>query len=136
MQSSPENLDYSQSQSLMDQVETSRSKRRNPGINVVIAMYGCLLPDFLLSGALCRILVGVPYCKALLKLSITLNLNPAESEENLQVQKEGTQVCHNYYICCLLSEFHLTGALHRILAGVPYCGALLRLNYSQGEIYG
>ena len=28
---------------------------------------------------------------------------------------------------CLLPEFHLTGALRRILTEVLYCGALLRL---------
>jgi len=55
-------------------------------------MYNCLLPEFHLTGTLHRILTGVPYCGALLKLKITLNLNPAGSGENLWVQKEGTQV--------------------------------------------
>jgi len=31
------------------------------------------------------------------------------------------------YLRFLLPEFHLTGAFCRILTGVPYCGALLKL---------
>ena len=42
---------------------------------------------------------------------------------------------------CLLPEFHLTGALRRILTGVLYCGALLKLWITlnptgSGEIFG
>jgi len=55
-------------------------------------MYSCLLPEFHLTGALSRILTGVSFCGALLKLWITLNPNPTGSWENLWVQKEGTQV--------------------------------------------
>ena len=54
---------------------TSGSKmRRNPGVNVKITTYSCLLPEFHLTGALCRSLTGVPYCGALHELWITLNL--------------------------------------------------------------
>ena len=38
-------------------------------------------------------------------------------------KKEARYECLRY----LLSEFPLTGALRRILAGVPYCGAVLKL---------
>jgi len=121
----------------MDQGKTSGSKRRNPGINVVIAMYGCLLPELLLTGTLRRIFVGVPYCGALLKLSITLSLNLAGSEGNLQVQKEGTQVCHNYL--CMLPSSRVPPNWSPPLN--PGWSPLLwsspeTLNYSQGKIYG
>jgi hypothetical protein len=84
----------------------------NPGINVKVTMYSCLLPEFHVTGALRRILTGVPDCGALLRLWITLNLSTAGSGENLRVQKEGTRVNAEVIICsCLLPEFHLTGAL-------------------------
>jgi len=43
-----------------DQGKPSGSKRRNPGLNIEVTMYSCLLPDFHLIGALCRIFTGVP----------------------------------------------------------------------------
>jgi len=54
-------------------------KRRNKDINIK----KCLLPEFLLTGALRRILIGILYCRALLKLY---------PQSLLRVQKEGTQV--------------------------------------------
>jgi len=80
---------------------------------------------------------------------MTLNLNPAGSGENLRVQKKEPRYNVGRYNVkitmynCLLPEFHLTGALRRVLTGVPYYGALLRLlSYSNldpigsGEIFG
>jgi len=62
-------------------------------------MYSCLLPEFHRTGALRRILTEVSYCGALLKLWITLSLNPAGSGENLRVQKEGTQDKCQMHMC-------------------------------------
>jgi len=91
-------------------------------------MCSCLLPEFYLTGTLRKILTAVPRCGALLELWMTPNVNPAGSGENLRAQKE--EPMYNIKVTmysCLLPEFHLTGALRRILTGVPYCGALLRL---------
>jgi len=156
-------------------------------------MYGCPLPEFYLTGSLCKILTGVPCCRALLELWMTLSLNPTGSEENLRVQKRNPGIMSGgimskllriiaFYrsstwlelsvesllespnaelsinskllsisilqvqgktsgskrrnpginikvtmYSCLLQEFYLTGALRRILTGVPYCRALLKL---------
>jgi len=94
-------------------------KKRNPGINGKVTMYRCLLSDFYLTGALRKILTGVPCCGALLELWMTLNLNPAGLAENLLVQKK--ELRYNIKITmynCLLREFHPTGALRRIFTGV------------------
>jgi len=72
LRSSPETLDYSQFQSRRIRGKPPGPKRRNLGMNVEITMYGCLLPDFDLTGALRRILAGVPCCGALLRLWIIL----------------------------------------------------------------
>jgi len=91
-------------------------------------MYSCLLLEFYLTGALCKILTGVSCCGALLELWMPLNLNPAGSGENLQVQnKEPRYNVKVTMYSCLLLEFHLTGDLQRVLTVVPYCGALLKL---------
>jgi len=88
-------------------------------------MYSCLLPEFFLTGALRKILTEVPCCGALFELWMTLNLSPAGSGENSQVQKNEPRYNVGRYnvevtvYSCLLSEFHLTGALRRILTGVP-----------------
>jgi len=71
-----------------DQRKTSGSKSRNPGINIEVTIYSCLLQEIHITAALRRILTGVPYCGALLKLWITLSL--------------------------------------RVFTEVPYCGDLLR----------
>jgi len=115
-------LDYSQSQSHRVRRKPPGPKRRNPGINVKIAMYSCLLLEFHLTEALCRIPTGVPYCRALLKLDYSQSQShrirgkpPGPKRRN-----PGMNVKISMYGCLLL-EFHLTGALHRILAGVPCC---------------
>ena len=62
-------------------------------------MYCWLLPEFHLTRVLRRILTEVSYCGALLKLWITLYLNPAGSEENLRVKrKEARYKCQSYYV--------------------------------------
>jgi len=69
------------------------SKKKEP-------RYECLrylLPEFPLTGAPRKIRTGAPYCGSLLKLWITLNLNPTGSGENLRVQKkEPRYKCQSY----------------------------------------
>jgi len=82
-------------------------------------MYSCLLPEFYLTGALRKIVTGVPCYGALLELWMTLNLNPTGSGENLRVQKKEPKCNVKVTMYnCLLPEFHLTGALRRIFTGV------------------
>jgi len=76
-------------------------------------MYNCLLPEFYLTGALRRILTGVSYCEALLKLWITPNL------------RDFSEVPY----CGALLKLWITLNL-RDFSEVPYCGALLRLSIS------
>ena len=83
-------------------------------------MYSFLLQEFYLTGALSKILTGVPCCGAHLELWVTLNLNPTEAGENLWVQEMEPR--YNIKVTtynCLLPEFPLTVALRRMLAGVP-----------------
>ena len=45
---------------LNSQLPPGKKKKRSPGINVEVTMYGCFLPELYLTGVLRRILTGVP----------------------------------------------------------------------------
>jgi len=106
----------------------SQSHRIRGKPPVKITMYSCLLPEFHLTGALCRIPTVVPYCRGILKLDYSQSQShrirgkpPGPKRRN-----PGMNAKISMYGCLVL-EFHLTGALRRILAGVPYCRDVLRL---------
>jgi len=87
-----------------------------------------------LTGALRRIPTGVPYYRALLKLDYSQSQfhNLRGKPPGPKRRNPGINVKIATYSCLLL-EFHLIGALRRIPTGVPYCRALLKLNYSQSQ---